>query len=91
LSEHRHHDRAGDRLVAGDGQGVAGVVVEETQNFCISTWCAVGSAEPIVGEINLPHFVGLLSGETDVGRFGFLFRLRDDQPGLLQFAPVGGL
>ena len=84
LPEHRHDDGAGDWLVAGEGERVAGVVVEEAQNLCVGRGCAVGSGEPIVGEIDLPHFVGLLGGETDVGRFGFLHRCRGDQSGLLQ-------
>jgi hypothetical protein len=67
------------------------MIVQKAQNLHISTGCAVGSGEPIVGEIDLPHFVGLLGGETDVGRFGFLLRLRGDQPGPLQDAPDGGL
>ena len=50
-------DWAGDWLVAGDGEGVAGVVVEETQNLHISTAGAVGSGEPIVGEVGLPHLI----------------------------------
>jgi hypothetical protein len=40
-----------------------------------------------VGEIDLPHLVGLFGGEADVGRFRFLLRLRNDQPGPLQDAP----
>src|SRR5829696_8182197 len=34
-----------------------------------------------MSEIGLPHLVGLLGGKGDIGRFRFLLRLRDDQPG----------
>ena len=51
----------------------------------------VGSGEPVVGEVGLPHFVGLLGGEADVGGFRFLVRLRGDQSGALQGAPDRGL
>ena len=60
-------------MVAGDGEGVAGMIVKKAQNLHISTAGAVGSGEPIVGEVGLPHLVGLLGGETDVGRLGFFF------------------
>ena len=44
-------------MVAGDGEGVAGVIVEEAQDLHISTAGAVGSGEPIVGEVDLPHLI----------------------------------
>jgi hypothetical protein len=91
LPKHRHHDRAGHRLVAGDGERVAGMIVQKAQNLGIGTGCAVTSGESVVGEVDLPHLVGLFGGEADVGRFGFLLRLRDDQPGRLQGAPDCGL
>jgi hypothetical protein len=43
--------------VAGDGEGVARMIVEETQNLHISSAGAVGSGEPIVGEVDLPHLI----------------------------------
>jgi len=53
----------GDAVVGGDGEGVAGVVVEPAQDFHMST-----VAQPPVGEVGLPAFVGLFGGEPDVGR-----------------------
>ena len=57
------HDGAGDLDVGGDGQGVAGVVVEPGQDLDVVT-----AAEAVVGEVGLPHLVGLLGGEADIGR-----------------------
>ena len=54
----------------GDGDGVAGVVVDEVEDLYVG---AVG--QPPVGEFGLPAFVGLLGGEADVGRFGALLRV----------------
>ena len=55
----------GDAPVCGDGDGVAGVVVDPAEDFDVG---AAGEAP--VGEVGLPAFVGLFGGEADVGRFG---------------------
>ena len=51
----------------GDRQGVAGVVVEPGQELDVA---AIGGA--MMGGVGLPGLVRLLSGESDVGRLGFL-------------------
>jgi len=58
-------DGCGDACVCGDGDGVAGVVVDPAEDFGV-----VASFEPPVGEVGLPAFIGLFGGEADVGRFG---------------------
>ena len=45
-------------MVGGDGQGVAGVVVEPGEDLDVD---AVGEA--VVGEVGLPGFVGLFGWE----------------------------
>ena len=54
---------AGDGLVGGDRQGVAGVVVEPGEDLDVG---AVGEA--VVGEVGLPALVGVVGFEADVGR-----------------------
>ena len=76
LLEGGHDCRPGHRLVAGDRDGVAGVVVDKAQDLHIGIGGAVGSGQPVVGEVGLPHLVGLFGGEPDMGRFRFLLRLR---------------
>ena len=56
---------AGDRPVAGDGEDVAGVVVEEDQDLGV---LPVGQAA--VGEVGLPALVGQLGLEPEVGGSG---------------------
>ncbi|MDZ4235168.1 MAG: hypothetical protein U1C73_15725, partial [Dietzia sp.] len=51
---------SGDGLVGGDGQGVAGVVVEPGEELGVA---AIGEA--VVGEVGLPGLVGLLGLEPD--------------------------
>jgi phosphohistidine swiveling domain-containing protein len=68
------HDRAGDASVGGDRQGVAGVVVQPRQDLDIDA-----GAQPVVGEVGLPHLVGLLSGEPDIRRPGAFLRGWRDQ------------
>lgn len=63
LVECINDDVAGDAVVCGDAEGVAGVVVEPYQDFGV---CVGG--EPVVGEIGLPCFVGEFCLESDVGR-----------------------
>jgi hypothetical protein len=73
-------DGAGDPVVRGDREGVAGVVVEPGQDLAVRARSAVGSGESVVGEVGLPALVGLLGGEPDVGRVRSLLRLRRHQP-----------
>jgi hypothetical protein len=79
LPEDVAHDRAGDPVVGGDREGVAGVVVEPAQDLGIGAGACVGSGQPVVGEVGLPALVGLLGLEADVGRAGAFGRLRGDQ------------
>jgi hypothetical protein len=73
--EHVHDRRPRDRLMGGDGQGVAGVVVQERQDLHVSP---IG--ERVVGEVGLPALIRQLRREPDVGGFGSLGRLRTHQP-----------
>ena len=66
---------AGDAQVGGDGQGVAGVIVEPGQDLDVGD---VGEA--VVGEVGLPHLVGLLGFEADVGRPGPLLPVGVTRP-----------
>ena len=86
FAERSHDCRPGDAAMAGDGEGVAGVVVQKAQNLCIHAWSAVGPGQPVMGEIDL-HLIGLLSGEANVGRLRFL-RLRNDQPGCFRMRQI---
>lgn len=67
---------SGDGSVGGDGQGVAGVVVEPGEDFDVG---AVGEA--VVGEVGLPGFVGLFGLEADVGGLRFLLWFGGDEFG----------
>jgi hypothetical protein len=78
-------DGAGDAAVGGDGEGVAGVVIEPAQDFCVGV---VG--QPPVGEVGLPAFVGLFGGKADVGGFGSFGRRGCDQAGGVQVATDRG-
>ena len=68
------HDPAGDALMCADVEGVAGVVVEPSDDLGVLT-----AAEREVGEVGLPGLVGLLGSEADVGGLGPLLRLGGDQ------------
>jgi len=74
VAEGGHDGGSGDALVGGDGECVAGVVVEPGEDLDV---LAVGEA--VVGEVGLPGFVGLFGLEADVGGLRFLLRLRDDK------------
>ena len=76
FAELGQHDGASDPAVGAHGQGVAGVVVEEVQDFDVGV---IG--ESPVGEVGLPAFVGLFGGKADVGRFGPFVRCRCDESG----------
>ena len=67
---------SGDGAVGGDGQGVAGVVVEPGEDLDVGA-----ISEAVMGEVGLPGFVGLFGFEADVGRLRFLLRFRGDQVG----------
>ena len=73
LGEGVNDDWSCDAFVGGDGECVAGVVVEPGEDFDVG---AVGEA--VVGEVGLPGFVGLFGGESDVGGAGFLLGLVGD-------------
>ena len=71
VTERVDDDGAGDPLVGGDRQGVAGVVVEPGEDLDVDA-----GGEAVVGEVGLPGLVGLVGFEADVGRAGPLLRLR---------------
>ena len=73
-SERVDHDGAGDPGVGGDGQGVAGVVIQPRQDLDVDA-----GGQPVVGEVGLPPLVGLLGGEADVGGSGPLGWCRGDE------------
>src|SRR5215212_3956905 len=75
LAEGGDHCGPGHRLVAGHREGVAGVVVDKGHDLHIDAGCAVGAGEPVMGEVGLPHFVGLFGSERDICRFWFFLRL----------------
>jgi hypothetical protein len=59
--------RAGDPRMGGDREGVAGVVIEPGQDLCV-----IAGGERVVGEVGLPHLVGLSAWKRtydDRGRF----------------------
>ena len=60
--------------MGGHGQGIAGVVVEPGEDLDVAA-----VAEPVVGEVGLPGFVGLLGAEPQVGGLGSFGRLGGDQ------------
>ena len=77
-AEGREHDRAGDRPVRGDRQGVAGAVVQPREDLDVGAFLeapdapAVGDmagavGEAVVGEVGLPGLVRLGGFEPDVG------------------------
>lgn len=74
LAEGRHDGGAGDALVGGDRQRVAGVVVEPGEDLDVG---AIGEA--VVGEVGLPGFIGLIGLEPDVGRARLLLWFGHDQ------------
>jgi len=84
FAEGGEHDGAGDAVVGGDGERVAGVVIEPGQDLGVG---AVG--EPVVGEVGLPALVRLFGGEADVGGAGAFARLRGHQPGATEVATDG--
>lgn len=71
--------------MCGDGDGVAGVVVDPAEDLGVGA-----SGEPPVGEVGLPAFVGLVGGEADVGRFGSFLWAGFDEAGGVEVAADGG-
>lgn len=76
---------AGDVGVGGDGECVAGVVVDPAQDFGVG---AVG--EVPVGVVGLPALVGLFGGKADVGRFGSFVGAGCDESSCAEVAADGG-
>jgi hypothetical protein len=76
---------AGDAGVGGDGQGVAGVIVEPGQDLG-----AGAAGEWVVGEVGLPALVRHVRLEPDAGRLRPLGRGGSDQPGPGQVPADGG-
>jgi hypothetical protein len=58
--EHLDHHGAGDGLMGGDRDGVAGVIVQEAEDLHVA---AVGKAS--VGDVRLPALIGELRDEAD--------------------------
>ena len=76
------HDGPGDAPVRGDGEGVAGMVVEPGDDLGIGAGGEAG-----VGEVCLPHLVGQIGFEPDVGRLGPFFGVGPDEAGGGQAPP----
>jgi len=75
------HDRGGDPPVGVDVEGVAGAVVEPSDDLDLRAGSAVGVGEPVVGEVGLPGLVRHRGFEADVGGLRSLLRLGDHEPG----------
>ncbi len=60
-----HGHRPGDAFERDTGQQVAGVAVEEVQDLHVDA-----GGQAVVGEVGLPHLVGHLGFEPQVGRAG---------------------
>ena len=84
LSEGGQDGLGGDRLVGGDVQGVAGVVVEPGDDLDVVAGGAVGSGESVVGEVGLPGLVRHRGLEAEVGGLRSLRRVRRDGAGAAQ-------
>jgi hypothetical protein len=85
VAEHVDHGGAGDGLVGGDRDGVAGVVVNEAEDLGVGA-----TVEPVVGEVGLPALVGELGREPHIGALGPLVRLGGDQSSAGQVAGDAG-
>ena len=80
FAESGDHDRGGDPDIRVHVQGVAGAVVEPTDDLHVGAGSAVGAGESVVGEVGLPGLVGQGCLEPDVKRLRSLLRLGGDQP-----------
>ncbi|MGB3334133.1 MAG: hypothetical protein WBA79_15125 [Mycobacterium sp.] len=69
FAEFGEGEGADDAVMGGDAEGVAGVVVDEVEDFDVR---AIGEAP--VGEVALPAFVGLLNRSSLVGAWSLLAR-----------------
>ena len=76
---------AADRLMDRAGQQIPRVVIEPVQDLHIAA-----AEKPRVGEVRLPHLVGLACLEAGVGAAGPFARLGRDQPRLMQDPPDRG-
>ena len=83
------HDWGGDPGVRAHLQGVAGAVVEPADDLDVGAGSAVGTGEPVVGEVGLPGLVRHRGLEPDVGGLRSLLGLGGDQPGPGQVAADG--
>jgi len=72
VQEGFYHDGPGDFGVGGEVEQVAGVVVDEVQDLHAG---AVGQGP--VGEVGLPHLIGLGGCEASLRGTGPLMRFRD--------------
>jgi hypothetical protein len=77
-------DPAGDRLVCGESERVAGVIIEPGEDLGVGP---VG--EWVVHEVRLPTLVRLFGFEPDVGAAGPFLRFGGDEPRARQRARDG--
>ena len=73
-AERGEDDRAGDPVMSGDRQGVTGVVIEPGEDLAV-----LARAERVMGEVGLPHLVGLVGLEAGIRRTGPLRGRRRNQ------------
>ncbi len=90
FAERGEHDRPGDSPVGRDVQGVAGAVVEPSDDLHVSAGSAVRTGEAVVGEVGLPGLVRHRCLEADVGGLGSLLRLRGHKSSAGQVTADGG-
>jgi hypothetical protein len=83
-AEGQQDDRPGDPGMGGDGQGVAGVVIEPGEDLGVRA-----AGERVAGEVGLPALVGHVCLEPDAGRLGPFGGVGGDQPGPAQ-VPADG-
>ena len=87
FTERGEHDWSGHGAVGGDGQGVAGAVIEPGQDLHIGALLGAADAatvgevdgavlQAVVGEVGLPGLVRLLGLEPDVAALRPLVRRR---------------
>jgi len=90
LTEGRRDDWSGDAAVRGHRKCVAGAVVEPADDLHVGAWGAVGSGEPVVGEVGLPRLVRHRCFEPDVGGLRTFPGLGGHEPGAAQVAADRG-
>ena len=79
FAKRRHDSAAIHDNERGDIEGVAGVVIEPRQHLHVGV---VGETD--MGHVCLPHLVGEIGLEPDVGRLRSLLRCGLDEPGTVQ-------